>query len=434
VKESPGGAPRHVRHVRHVIVIGSGIAGTAAGIAAATIAPSVIVLEGGTGASTLATGAIDHAFWQDHRPEARVNALSESAKAVLNALSGYVVPATGCAIVTMAGMVRRADGHDASLLDVARLNGDPVAVVQSSRPGWNAGELAFSWGKGYRALETSLLRHTDESLLPDVDLAARHDDANRVGWLAERLREALARAEARWAGVVLPPILGLERACADVLSQRVGLPCGEAVASPGGPAGLRFERARDRALSSAGVVKVAGRAREVEARGEAWRVTTEDGQILDAYAVVVATGGLIGGGMAYAPSEAILATALPSHVSPPIRLSLNAPLMLGARGRPLDTPGSLFGFAPESLARPFSRDALVETVGVLAGTDGGGPSGIGSPPGLFAAGDIVADVPRTWLGALAQGAQAGTWAAHVALSRAETASGATAAPGSATRL
>ncbi len=428
MKESPESS------IRHVIVIGSGVAGTAAGVAAASIAPSVIVLDGGPGASSLATGAIDHAFWQDH-PAAEGSALSERAKAVLNALSGYAVPATGCTVVTMAGLLRRADGRDASLLDVARLNGEGVAVVECNRPGWNAGELAFSWGKGYRRLEASLLRHTDESILPDVDLAARHDDASRLGWLAERLREALARAEAHWVGIVLPPILGLERACADVLSQRVGLPCGEAVGSPGGPAGLRFERARDRAFSSAGVVKVAGRASTVEARGETWRVVTEDGQVLDAYAVVVATGGLIGGGMAYAPSEAILATALPSHVSPPIRLTLKAPLMLGAHGRPLDTPGSLFGFAPESLARPFSRDALVETVGVLAQTpDTGVPGGGGSPPGLFAAGDIVADTPRTWLGALTQGAQAGTSAAHVALSRAETASGAKAAPVSAIPL
>jgi glycerol-3-phosphate dehydrogenase subunit B len=266
-----------------------------------------------------------------------------------------------------------------------------------------------------------VLRHTDESRLPDVELAARHDDPNRLGWLAERIKEALARANGRYIAIVLPPMLGVDRACADVLSQRVGLPCGEAVGSPGGPAGLRFERARDRALSSVGALRVAGRASTIEARGEIWRVTTEDGEVLSAYAVVVATGGLIGGGMAYAPSEAILATALPSHVSPAMRLTLNAPLTIGARGRLLDTPGSLFGFAPESLARPFSRDSLLETAGVLVPGPEAGATG--SPPGLFAAGDIVADTPRTWLGALSQGARAGAWAAHVALSRAETVSG-----------
>ena len=36
------------------------------------------------------------------------------------------------------------------------------------------------------------------------------------------------------------------------LSRLVGVPCGEATGMPGGPAGLRFERARDRALAAAG--------------------------------------------------------------------------------------------------------------------------------------------------------------------------------------
>lgn len=405
--------------VLHVVVIGSGVAGAAAGIAAAMKVPSVVVLDGGSGASTLATGAIDYTFWQDHRTAPGAN-LSEDDMAVLTALGGYAISATGCTLVTMAGGLRRADGRDASLLNVAGPSGAGIAVADCDRPGWNARELASSWGSDYALLETSVLRHTDETRLPDVDLAARHDDALRLGWLAERLREALARAHGRYVGIVLPPMLGVDRACAHVLSQRVGLPCGEAVGSPGGPAGLRFERARDRALSSVGAVRVAGRASAVEAHGEIWRITTEDGEVLSAYAVVVATGGLIGGGLAYAPSEASLATALPSHVSPPMRLTLNAPLTIGARGRPLDTPGSLFGFAPESLARPFSRDSLVETAGVLV--PGPETGATGSPPGLFVAGDIVADTPRTWLGALSQGARAGTWAARVARSRAETAS------------
>ncbi len=415
--------------VLHVVVIGSGVAGAAAGIAAATKVPSVVVLDGGSGASALSTGAIDYTFWQDHRTAAGAS-LSEDEMVILTALGGYSISATGCTLVTMAGRVRRADGRDASLLNVP--SGAGIAVADCNRPGWNARELASSWGKGYRSLETTLLRHTDESRLPDVDFAARHDDPNRLGWLAERLREGMARTSSRFAAIVLPPMLGVDRACADALSQRVGLPCGEAVGVPGGPAGLRFERARDRALSSVGAIRVAGRASTVEARGELWRVTTEAGEVLRAYAVVVATGGLIGGGLAYAPSEAVLATALPSHVSPPMRLTLNAPLAIGARGRPLDTPGSLFGFAPESLAKPFSRESLVETAGVLVSAPEVGTTH--SPAGLFAAGDIVADTPRTWLAALSQGARAGTAAAHVALSKAETASGESPASASAIPL
>jgi hypothetical protein len=426
-------SPPAERSIAGVLVIGSGIAGAAASLAAATLTSSVVMLDGGSGASTLATGAVDRVFWQDSQDEP-AKALSKGAQAVLDALEGYVVPDLGCAVVTMAGLVRRADGHDAALLDVSALGAGRVGVVDCHRPGWNASELARAWGEGYAPFESSLLRHTDESLLPDADLAARHDDAGRLGWLAERLREALARARTRWTGIVLPPMLGIERSRAQALSQSVGLPCGEAVGSPGGPAGLRFESARDRALSSARTVKVMARASSVERYGETWRVTTDDGQVLQAYSVVFATGGLIGGGMAYAPSEALLATALPPHVRPPLQLTLNAPVRLGARGRLLEAPGSLFGFAPEALARPFARDSLVESAGILAeGLESGQPRE-GRPRGLFAAGDIVADAARAWLGALSQGAQAGADAAQSALSRATAASGSKAAIGPAIPL
>jgi glycerol-3-phosphate dehydrogenase subunit B len=418
----------------HVVVIGSGVAGTAAGIAAASLSRSVVLLDGGSGASTLATGALDHGFWQDQHIDATAPPLSDAAKTVLTAMTGYDVPMQGCRVVTMAGLVRRADGRDRALLDVGGLGTGAVGVVACRRPGWSARELASAWGEGFAPLEATLLRYADESLLPDGDLAARHDDAERLGWLAARLRIALTQAGANWSGIVLPPMLGLDRAQAEGLSRSVGLPCGEAVGSPGGPAGLRFENGRDRALSSAGVAKIAGRASTVEACGETWRITTQDGQILDAHSVVFATGGLIGGGIAYAPSEAALATAHPSHVSPPLRLTLNAPLTVGARGRALEAPGSLFGFAPELLAPPFARDALIERAGVLVhGSEPSAPHE-GGRRGLFAAGDLVADTPRTWLGALWQGAHAGEQAARGALSRVEAVSGAKAAATSATPL
>jgi glycerol-3-phosphate dehydrogenase subunit B len=428
MKESAAGS------ALHVVVIGSGVAGTAAGIAAASISRSVVLLDGGSGASTLATGALDHAFWQDHRIDTPARPLSDAAKTVLNAMAGYVVPAEGCRVVTMAGLVRRADGRDRALLDVGSLGSGRVGVVASHRPGWNARELASAWGEGYAPLEATLLRYTDERSLPDADLAARHDDEERLDWLAARLRLALAQAGTTWSGIVLPPMLGLVRAQAEGLSRSVGLPCGEAVGSPGGPAGIRFESGRDRALSLAGVAKVASRASIVEACGESWRITTEDGQILDAHSVVVATGGLIGGGIEYAPSEAVLATAHPSHVRPPLRLTLKAPLTLGTHGRALETPGSLFGFAPERLAPPFARDSLVERAGVLVARPELGALHEGNPRGLFAAGDLVADTPRTWLAALSQGAHAGAQAARSALSRAEAANGAKAAATSATPL
>jgi glycerol-3-phosphate dehydrogenase subunit B len=401
----------------HVLVVGAGVAGTAAALAAARSTASVVVLDGGSGASSLATGAIDRTSGQEPRT-APFKALSEGARAVLTALGGYVVTDLGSKLVTSGGWVRRADGHDAALLDVTGPRGGRVAVADCRRPGWNAGDLARAWGETYAPLESSVLRYADESIIPNADFAARHDDAARLGWLAQRLREALTRTQTPWTAVVLPPMLGADRARAEDLSRDVGLPCGEAIGLPGGPAGVRFEHARNRALASAGAARVAARVRAVEATAEIWRITTEAGEVLHAHSVVVATGGLVGGGMAYAPSEAILATALPPGVRPPLHTTIDAPLQLGAHGRPLEIPGSLFGFAPESLARPFARDSLVERAGVLLEPTGSSQVRGSAASGLFAAGDIVADAERTWLGALSDGAQAGALAALSALSRA----------------
>jgi glycerol-3-phosphate dehydrogenase subunit B len=177
---------------------------------------------------------------------------------------------------------------------------------------------------------------------------------------------------------------------------------------PGGPSGLRFERARDRALSSAGVRHARARATRIEhagaGPGPAWRVTLEEGAAIDADAVVLATGGLLGGGIEYVPSETLVAAALPHRSTVPLRASLEAPVELGAEGRPLEIPGSLFGLAPEQIAWPFSPDGLLARAGVLV-TSGGQCVGAGA--GLFAAGEIVADAPRTWLRALIDGANAG---------------------------
>jgi len=210
------------------------------------------------------------------------------------------------------------------------------------------------------------------------------------------------------AALVLPPSLGIERARAAELSARVGLPCGEALAAPGGPAGLRFERARDRALEAAGVERVRARASEVTRESDRWCVALDGGRTALADALVLATGGLIGGGIEYAPSEAMIASVLPPFARVPFRatVAIEGGSPLGMHGRPLELPGSLFGVAPESLAWPFAREAPMDRVGVLADADGR------VSPGLYAAGDLVADAPRTWLHALESGARAGTNAAR----------------------
>jgi glycerol-3-phosphate dehydrogenase subunit B len=401
-----------------VVVIGAGVAGTGAALTAARAGARVTLIDGGTGASVLATGAIDITPWgSGARGATAPSALPPAVRWALDTLGGFIVTeerdtdgATGrpSILLTTAGVVRPARGHDAALLDLAPLGTRRIGVARCPRPGWDADALARAWGDPYTPLEATILRYGDERVIPDADFAARHDDEARLGWLAERLRRAVARASGQFAGLVLPPSLGVERARALELSEQVGLPCGEPTAMPGGPSGLRFERARDRALASSGVERVQARATSVARSGDGWQVTLDGDSALVARAVVLATGGLLGGGIEYAPSDAIVGAEKPQRPRPPLRLTLDAPVALGERGRPLEVAGSLHGAPPESLAWPFARDPLLERAGALVDEDG---ATLGAPRGLFAAGDLVADVARTWLVAFAAGVRTGSAAA-----------------------
>jgi hypothetical protein len=403
--------------VRAVLVIGAGAAGTGAALASARAGMRVTVADGGTGASTLATGALDVRFWQHAAAEPW--SLEPAAREALDRLEGYVLPQEGAVLLSVSGIARPARGYDAALLDVRTLAGQRVGVVRCDRPGWDARSLALAWGERYEPIDVAMLRHIDERVLPDADFATRHDDSGRLQWLADRLREALAPAGRDMAALVLPPCLGVERARARELSELVGIPCGEPISLPGGPSGLRFERARDRALSAAFVERRHWRARRVH-RGEGvWHVAMEDGAVAESDAVVLAAGGLIGGGIEYAPAESVIASAMPPSARPAFRLTIDAPLTLAAFGRELEMPSTLFGSEPEAIAWPFSKDALMEHVGVLADRDGRtGSSSRTGPTGeeLFVCGDLRADGPRTWLGAFATGVAAGLAAAERLLS------------------
>jgi len=211
-----------------------------------------------------------------------------------------------------------------------------------------------------------------------VELAARHDDPARLARAAERIRSALEGA----AAVLLPPWLGASAPRARELSALAGVPCGEVLVPIDGPAGVRFESARDRSLQNAHINVRAGRAKRVSKSG----VALESGEELACDAVVLATGGVLAGGIVYTPGE-------PSTFA----LSYDAPVTLGHGGRPLAVPGSMFGVPPESLVWPSG--SILEDVGVIAGT-------------ILACGDCAAARPRTMLEAFSSGARAGREAAR----------------------
>jgi glycine/D-amino acid oxidase-like deaminating enzyme len=378
----------------NVVVIGAGVAGTGAAIAVARAGARVLLVDGGTGASTLWTGRV-----APHTAEASAEGVAIGEE--LGVKLGRSI------VVTMTGYAPGGHGHEAALLDLHPLLSARarVGVVRCQRPGWDAEAIVQAAGAGFVVVDAAVLRHVDERHAPDADFAARHDDADRLGWLAERLRDALGRIDERPTALLLPPCLGIARERASELSKLVGVTCGEAMGLPGGPTGLRFESARNKALAAAGVEVLRETASAIHAAGSRWRVETGSGR-LDAGAVIVATGGFVGGGLAYQPSESMEAAALPPMARAPFRCTIDAPLPLGSRGLPLESPGSLFGVPPESLAWPHAADALMDRVGVLCDEEGR------VEPGLYAAGELEADAPRTWLSALESGVRAGAAAAR----------------------
>jgi glycerol-3-phosphate dehydrogenase subunit B len=401
--------------MKHVIVVGAGVAGTAAALAASRPSARVTVIDDVPGASVLAGGAIDDLPWEEAHGDVPAS-LDDDSRAVLDALGAYRVTEGRAAVAVTTGLVRPARGVDLALLDLALLRGKTVLVVGAAHGSWDPEALVRAWsaapvanelGVRFAASLTSVLLRAQELSFATTELARLHDDPRRLSWLAARVASAVESYGSPVDAVLLPPLLGVERERATELSRLSGLVCGEALSGVSGPSGLRFERARDRALAAANVVRVRGRVTQVE--GEAPRVTLLDETVVVGDAVVLATGGLLGGGLEYTPSGAYYDGALPETPRAVVRVTVDAPVCVGARGKPLGDPGSLFGASPETHAWPYVETPLLDHVGVLVDTHGHISR---ASPTFFAAGEVAADVPRTFLASLASGARAGRAAAR----------------------
>jgi hypothetical protein len=433
-----GHEPRASRPVR-VVVIGSGVAGTSAAIAAHAHGAHVTLVDGGTGASLLATGALDGPSPASPHAKRAFEALGAFAVLAGGGSAGDDDPAgrfgtrSGAILATMAGVLRPAQGHDRALLDLghaARVGGK-VLVARVPLFGWDGAALAASFAEDTAARAIGLtFEHApialplseEEARLPFAELAARHDDPSRFAELVSHVRALLSRVPGV-CGILFPPILGVATRRSEALSEAVGVPCGEALGLPGGPSGLRFERARDEALRTLGITPVEAFATRIETRAAlpdepgSFAVAFGDGSVqplLTCNAVVVATGGLVGGGLRYVPNEVQTRAGsprreLPAPGAPWLSASVDGPFRLGVSGRRLVAPATLHGAAPETLVWPFVEAGELERAGILVEPSFAAREG---PAGIYACGDAVADHERTWLFALASGAEAGFAAAQ----------------------
>ncbi|HHH27619.1 MAG TPA: hypothetical protein ENK57_04610 [Polyangiaceae bacterium] len=415
-------------------MIGAGVAGLAATWAAAQRGAKLRLFDGGLGASCLAGGAVDDRPWDEVARSVEVldapplaKPLPESVRIFASDLELWRLPHPGeplARLATASGRIRVARGHDRSLLDLSRLRrGATVLLPIVPRAEWDAPSLARAFAADAYAVsrdlrfitaDAKLLKLRGEDRIAPGDLASRHDDPDRRRWLVDRLEELLDRAGPVDA-LLLGPWLGALEPIAPVLEAELGVLVGEVLGGVGGAAGLRFEAARAALLATTGVSIEPHNVTRIRAGdvGDELVVSLDDDEEVVADAVVVACGGLAAGGVIYEPPEHRAGMDMPEAGAAPWRLSIDAPLQMQGHGRRLDVVGSVHGPALDHVGWPTDADpGLLESVGIrTAGTAAVLLESAGFEARLLAAGDVVADRPRTMLQAAFDGIRAGADAA-----------------------
>ncbi|MBR9989500.1 MAG: FAD-dependent oxidoreductase [Gemmatimonadetes bacterium] len=233
-----------------VVVIGGGAAGVAAALSATRAGARVALVRSGPGATALMAGG-----WHDAPPSSLVDALAGAGHELTGCQGplphpdGTVVP---CAIAPPSHAAASLT-HDAASVMVCGIAG---------LPGFRAAALAALWSDAAglpEALEsvTVTLDATPAAGWSPVSLAAHLD---RDPDLLPRALTGVVR-ERRPDRVILPAVLGLDdpaRVLA-ALTDRVGVPAGEALGSLPSVPGWRLDRALQRVMADAGVRMIAGR-------------------------------------------------------------------------------------------------------------------------------------------------------------------------------
>lgn len=404
---------------RTVLVIGAGVAGTAAAVAASTAGSSVTVVATVPGASALMSGAADLLPWE--LPHAMTAPLPDTCpwRGLLDDLDLWRVGDAPVRLASLAGLLRPARGRDRALLDLAPLRSARIAVPRVARPsfdadllarGWNADPLAVEAGLRFEAVDVPGLLLDAELHAPDTTVARAFDDHQRVQLAAA----SLAGAIDGFAAVLLGSWLGIETDAASSLGRALDRAAGEPLSALAGSAGARFESASARMLAAHGLTRVEGTVAALR-REPRWRAELEHGSAIEADAIVIATGGLISGGIEFAPSGARESDEFPEPPTRPFRTSFACDeLCLAIGAAPVEAPGSLHGLNPEDLRWPAVAEerAVFERVGLRCDASLRAVDETGSPiAGCMVAGTAVAEAHHTVIASLVSGWRAGEQAA-----------------------
>jgi glycerol-3-phosphate dehydrogenase subunit B len=375
-----------------VLVVGGGMAGAMAALAARGAGARVILVRRSPGATALSSGAVSvapdlggvpgeplssrrapldaarrlAAAWRDHPyAVAGVDRLEEALGFAANALAGVLAPpldrrrflATQYGSAVGAGLCQRSMVAG-DLLDV-----EGVLAVAGFRghAAFDAPLVASGLAR-YRARGGPEVRALEIDLPAIVPGAARpHEIARALDAPggAEALGDALLAALPAGAGaVLLPPVLGLDAAAhaPERIQARVRLPVAEALADVPSVPGLRLQRAIDARLEASGVAIVPG---EIAATPDPDAPLALAGGEVRAPAWVLATGRFVGGGIVRRGVLAEPALRLPVQAAEGreagVHLALRPATSLTSRDRRRPQPLLSAGLRVDGALRPLDE-------------------------------------------------------------------------------
>lgn len=293
-------------HRSDVVVLGGGVAGAAAALAARSAGAVTTLVRRGPGATALAAGA-----WTG-QPPPELRTLLGAAGLDLLRVDGLLPHPDG----RLMGAELAPASHAAAALAGGAEGGLVCGVMGLA--GFRAAAVARLWTAAARLPEHALghvtitLAETPAGGWSPVSLAALLERE------PQRLAAPLARAvrDHGSARVFMPPVLGLEGHARvwDEVRRTVGVRVGESLGTQPSIPGWRLDRSLLRALSTAGVELVTGTASRIGAVGRRLEwvgVGTAAGEVrVQGGGFVLATGKFIGGGITAAPVLHETATGL----------------------------------------------------------------------------------------------------------------------------
>lgn len=310
-----------------VVVVGAGVAGLGAALAARDAGATVLVVGAGAGGSLLAGGAWDVAPLNEGLAEALApprtlrRAIAEVARTrphhpyailddaparvaaaherVLSALGGYRaldLDGHGLLVATDLGLLRRTASAQDTVLDLAEHRAVVVPALDEIA-GWDGTFVASSLDELLGGLgEAPRFRACPVAAMATVS-ARRHAHELAQGGVALALVDALVAQKDGATAALLPALLPIDREGPRAHVERFGAAVGEVLSSLAGPQGLRLALRIDAALEVAGCTRGDVPASAVEYDGGDITLVLEGGERLDAGAVVLATGKYLGGGL-----------------------------------------------------------------------------------------------------------------------------------------